>query len=144
MRARFNQLESSFVDIAATLGTARYGDRQCAPCRLVLQHRAELKEGCRTSDFDDVAKESCAAIYARAHDGKCQALMAHQARRGAARTPSAGVGGRFPIGAAIDSGSGARWVQSVRQMSHLLYPRARNDFGALAAIESMAKRTVRT
>jgi signal transduction histidine kinase len=31
-------------------------------------------------------------------------------------------------------------VQSVRQMSHLLYPPALDDFGAVAAIESMAEK----
>ena len=31
-------------------------------------------------------------------------------------------------------------VQSVRQMSHLIYPPALDDFGAIAAIESVAEK----
>jgi signal transduction histidine kinase len=132
-------LETSFVDTAATLGnSAAMAIGNARLYALVLQHRAELQQ--LSNKRLDVVEESMRRISRELHDGTCQALMAikldlallereipaeDQAARAALREVRAQV---------VDV------VQSVRQMSHLLYPPALDDFGAIAAIESVAEK----
>jgi signal transduction histidine kinase len=133
------QLESSFVDIAATLGnSAAMAIGNARLYALVLQHRAELQQ--LSNKRLDVVEESLRRISRELHDGTCQALMA-------IKLDLALLERQVPV-ADGDPRSALRSiraqvldvVQSVRQMSHLLYPPALDDFGAIAAIESMAEK----
>lgn len=133
------QLEASFIDIAATLGnSAAMAIGNARLYALVLQHRAELQQ--LSNKRLDVVEESLRRISRELHDGTCQALMAikldlallERQLTAADLEPRAML--RAIRGQVLDV------VQSVRQMSHLLYPPALDDFGAVAAIESMAEK----
>jgi signal transduction histidine kinase len=133
------QLESSFVDIAATLGnSAAMAIGNARLYALVLQHRAELQQ--LSNKRLDVVEESLRRISRELHDGTCQALMAIKLdlalleRQVPALDPEPRGAVRAIRAQVLDV------VQSVRQMSHLLYPPALDDFGAVAAIESMAEK----
>lgn len=134
-----SRLEASFVDIAATLGnSAAMAIGNARLYALVLQHRAELQQ--LSNKRLDVVEESLRRISRELHDGTCQALMAIKLDLALLerQVPAAEAGAR-------DALRGIRAqvldvVQSVRQMSHLLYPPALDDFGAVAAIESMAEK----
>ncbi len=132
-------LEASFVDIAATLGnSAAMAIGNARLYALVLQHRAELQQ--LSNKRLDVVEESLRRISRELHDGTCQALMAIKLDLALLerQVPAADAGPRDALRAiraqVLDV------VQSVRQMSHLLYPPALDDFGAVAAIESMAEK----
>jgi signal transduction histidine kinase len=133
------QLEASFVDIAATLGnSAAMAIGNARLYALVLQHRAELLQ--LSNKRLDVVEESLRRISRELHDGTCQALMAIKLdlalleRQASSANPEARTALRSIRAQVLDV------VQSVRQMSHLLYPPALDDFGAVAAIESMAEK----
>lgn len=133
------QLESSFVDTAATLGnSAAMAIGNARLYALVLQHRAELQQ--LSNKRLDVVEESLRRISRELHDGTCQALMAIKLdlalleRQVPPSDPDARGAVRSIRAQVLDV------VQSVRQMSHLLYPPALDDFGAVAAIESMAEK----
>jgi signal transduction histidine kinase len=133
------QMESSFVDIAATLGnSAAMAIGNARLYALVLQHRAELQQ--LSNKRLDVVEESLRRISRELHDGTCQALMAIKLdlalleRQVPSSDPDARGAVRAIRAQVLDV------VQSVRQMSHLLYPPALDDFGAIAAIESMAEK----
>jgi signal transduction histidine kinase len=133
------QLETSFVDIAATLGnSAAMAIGNARLYALVMQHRAELQQ--LSNKRLDVVEESLRRVSRELHDGTCQALMAIKLdlalleRQLPPAEPDARVTVRGIRAQVLDV------VQSVRQMSHLLYPPALDDFGAVAAIESMAEK----
>jgi signal transduction histidine kinase len=135
----FRQLEASFVDTAATLGnSAAMAIGNARLYALVLQHRAELQQ--LANKRLDVVEESMRRISRELHDGTCQALMAikldlallERQLAPDALEPRAAV--RDVRAQVLDV------VQSVRQMSHLLYPPVLDDFGAIAAIESVAEK----
>jgi signal transduction histidine kinase len=132
-------LEASFVDTAATLGnSAAMAIGNARLYALVLQHRAELQQ--LSNKRLDVVEESMRRISRELHDGTCQALMAIKLdlalleREIPAEDPEARATLREVRAQVLDV------VQSVRQMSHLLYPPALDDFGAVAAIESVAEK----
>lgn len=134
-----HRLESSFVDTAATLGnSAAMAIGNARLYALVLQHRAELQQ--LSNKRLDVVEESLRRISRELHDGTCQALMAIKLdlalleRHLPASEPDSRGALRGIRAQVLDV------VQSVRQMSHLLYPPALDDFGAVAAIESMAEK----
>jgi signal transduction histidine kinase len=133
------ELEPSFIDIAATLGNSVA--MAIGNARLyaqVLQHRAELQQ--LSNKRLDVVEESMRRISRELHDGTCQALMA-------IKLDLALLERQLPVGDedARTALLGIRTqvldvVQSVRQMSHLLYPSVLDDFGPVAAIESVAEK----
>ena len=132
-------LETSFVDTAATLGnSAAMAIGNARLYALVLQHRAELQQ--LSNKRLDVVEESMRRISRELHDGTCQALMAIKLdlalleRQMPADDPSPRTALRAVRAQVLDV------VQSVRQMSHLIYPPALDDFGAVAAIESVAEK----
>jgi len=132
-------LEASFVDTAATLGnSAAMAIGNARLYALVLQHRAELQQ--LSNKRLDVVEESMRRISRELHDGTCQALMAIKLdlslleRQLPALEPDPRVAIRDVRSQVLDV------VQSVRQMSHLIYPPALDDFGAIAAIESVAEK----
>lgn len=126
--------EASLADFAATLG---YGAAMAiANARLhatVLAHRAELQR--LSNKRIDLVEEGMRRVSRELHDGICQALMAikldltflqrrmPESLRGAVHDVRAQV---------IDV------VQGVRQMSQLIHPPVLDDFGIVAAMESVA------
>ncbi len=133
------QLEASFVDVAAALGnSAAMAIGNARLYALVLQHRAELQQ--LSNKRLDVVEESLRRISRELHDGTCQGLMAIKLdlalleRQVPPSEADARTSLRSIRAQVLDV------VQSVRQMSHLLYPPALDDFGAVAAIESMAEK----
>lgn len=137
--AERRQLEASFIDIAATLGnSAAMAIGNARLYALVLQHRAELQQ--LSNKRLDVVEESLRRISRELHDGTCQALMAIKLDL-ALIEPQISAAGRETQTTLRDiRRQVVDVVQSVRQMSHLLYPPALDDFGAVAAIESMAEK----
>lgn len=132
-------LEASFVDIAATLGnSAAMAIGNARLYAQVLQHRAELQQ--LANKRLDVVEESMRRISRELHDGTCQALMAIKLdlalleRQLPSAAPELGRAVLDIRTQVLDV------VQSVRQMSHLLYPPVLDDFGAIAAIESVAEK----
>ncbi len=133
------ELEPSFIDIAATLGnSAAMAIGNARLYAQVLQHRAELQQ--LSNKRLDVVEESMRRISRELHDGTCQALMA-------IKLDLALLERQLPVGDedARTALLGIRTqvldvVQSVRQMSHLLYPAVLDDFGPVAAIESVAEK----
>ena len=132
-------LEPSFIDIAATLGnSAAMAIGNARLYALVLQHRAELQQ--LSNKRLDVVEESMRRISRELHDGTCQALMA-------IKLDLALLERQLPVGDE-EARTALRdirtqvldVVQSVRQMSHLLYPAVLDDFGPAAAIESVAEK----
>ena len=102
---------------------------------VVLAHRAELQR--LSNKRIDVVEEGMQRISRELHDGVCQALMAikldltllHR------RVPE-------PLRAAVDGirAQVVDVVQGVRQLSQLLRPPVLDDFGVVAAIESVAEK----
>jgi signal transduction histidine kinase len=133
-------LEASFVDIAATLGnSAAMAIGNARLYALVLQHRAELQQ--LSNKRLDVVEESLRRISRELHDGTCQALMAIKLDLALLERHMPAAPEGDPRGALRSIRAQVLdVVQSVRQMSHLLYPPALDDFGAVAAIESMAEK----
>jgi signal transduction histidine kinase len=128
--------EASLLDFAATLGnSAAMAIANASLHAIVLAHRAELQS--MSNKRIDVVEEGMRGISRELHDGVCQALMAIKLNvtlldrhmpeelRGAVHDIRAQV---------IDV------VQGVRQMSHVLHPTVLDDFGVVAAIESVAEK----
>jgi signal transduction histidine kinase len=128
--------EASLLDFAATLGnSAAMAIANARLHAIVLTHRGELQR--LSNKRIDVVEEGMRTISHELHDGICQALMAikldltlldrlvPEDLRGTVHDIRTQV---------IDV------VQSVRQMSHVLHPPALDDFGVVAAIESVAEK----
>ena len=130
-------LEASFLDFAATLGNgAAMAIANARLHALVLHHRAELQQ--MSNKRLDVVEEGIRRLSRELHDGTCQALMAIkldlallERRLG---MPALQAAVRDVRAQVVDV------VQSVRQMSHLLRPAVLDDFGAVAAMESIAEK----
>jgi len=132
-------VETSFLDFAATLGnSAAMAIANARLYALVREHRAELQR--LSNKRLDVVEEGMRRISRELHDGTCQALMA-------IKLDLVLLERQLPADAAALHGS-VRDVRdqvldvmhSVRQMSHLLHPPVLDDFGAVAAIESIAEK----
>jgi signal transduction histidine kinase len=131
--------EASFLDFAATLGnSAAMAIANARLHALVLQHRAELQQ--ISNKRLDVVEESIRRLSRELHDGTCQALMAIKLDLSLLerQLPSEPAG----LHAAVRDirAQVVDVVHGVRQMSHLLRPPVLDDFGALAAIESVAEK----
>ena len=130
--------EPSFLDFAATLGnSAAMAIANARLHALVLQHRAELQQ--ISNKRLDVVEESIRRLSRELHDGTCQALMAIKLDlslldRQLPPQPNLHAAVRDIRAQVVDV------VHGVRQMSHLLRPPVLDDFGALAAIESVAEK----
>lgn len=137
--ARPGTIEANFLDFAATLSnSAAMAIANARLHALVLRHRAELQQ--MSNKRLDVIEEGLRRLSRELHDGTCQALMAikldlalleRQLPAASAALHSAVHDIRAQV---VDV------VQGVRQMSHLLRPPVLDDFGAAAAIESMAEK----
>jgi signal transduction histidine kinase len=131
--ARFAS-EASTLDFAATLGnSAAMAIANARLHAIVLAHRAELQR--LSNKRIDVVEEAMRRISRELHDGICQALMAIKLdltllQR---RVPEELRGTVDDIRAQVID-----VVQGVRQMSQLLRPPVLDDFGVIAAIESVA------
>jgi signal transduction histidine kinase len=136
--ARSRDLEASFLDFAATLGnSAAMAIANARLHALVLHHRAELQQ--MSNKRLDVVEEGIRRLSRELHDGTCQALMAIKLdltllERQLPDWPAASQTIRDIRTQVVDV------VQGVRQMSHLLRPPVLDDFGAVAAIESVAEK----
>jgi signal transduction histidine kinase len=133
--ARFAS-EPSLRDFAATLGNS--AAMAIANARLhatVLAHRAELVR--LSNKSIDVVEEGLQRVSRELHDGTCQALMAikldlsmlHRRVPEGLRPTVEGIRAQV-----VDI------VQGVRQMSHLIHPPVLDDFGVVAAIETVAEK----
>jgi signal transduction histidine kinase len=130
-------LEASFLDFAATLGNgAAMAIANARLHALVLQHRAELQQ--MSNKRLDVVEEGIRRLSRELHDGTCQALMAIKLDLALLERQLPAE----PFKEALREirGQVVDVVQSVRQMSHLLRPPVLDDFGAVAAIESVAEK----
>ncbi len=130
-------LEASFLDFAATLGNgAAMAIANARLHALVLHHRAELQQ--MSNKRLDVVEEGIRRLSRELHDGTCQALMAIKLDLALLErqlgVPELQEAVRDVRAQVVDV------VQSVRQMSHLLRPAVLDDFGAVAAIESVAEK----
>ena len=131
------ELEANFLDLAATLGnSAAMAIANARLHALVLQHREALQR--LANKRLDLVEEGMRRISHELHDGTCQALMAvsldlavldrrlrTDSLRGAVRDIRAQV---------LDV------MHGVRQMSHLIHPPVLDDFGIIAAMESMSNK----
>jgi two-component system NarL family sensor kinase len=128
--------EPSLLDFAATLGNgAAMAIANARLHAIVLAHRAELQR--LSNKRIDVVEEGMRRISHELHDGICQALMAIKLDLTLLqpRMPEELRGAVHEIrGQVIDV------VQGVREMSHLLHPPVLDDFGVVAAIESVAEK----
>jgi signal transduction histidine kinase len=128
--------EASLLEFAATLGNgAAMAIANARLHAIVLAHRAELQR--LSNKRIDVVEEGMRRISRELHDETCQALMAikldltllhrhmPEELRGSVQDIRAQV---------IDV------VQGVRQMSQLIHPPVLDDFGVVAAIESVAEK----
>ncbi len=137
--ARSSVIGASFLDFAATLGnSAAMAIANARLHALVLQHRAELQQ--MSNKRLDVIEEGLRRLSHELHDGTCQALMAIKLdlallERQLPAEPAALRASVLDVRSQV-----VDVVQGVRQMSHLLRPPVLDDFGALAAIESMAEK----
>ena len=130
-------LRTNFLDAAATLGnSAAMAIGNARLYALLGQHRAELQ---RLSNKGLVViEEVMRRISRELHDGTCQALMAIKLDLGmlerqlTAAAPALRTMVQDVRAQVVDV------MQGVRQMSHLIHPPVLDDFGAAAAIESMA------
>lgn len=131
------ELEANFLDLAATLGnSAAMAIANARLHALVLQHRAALQR--LANKRLDLVEEGMRRISHELHDGTCQALMAvsldlalldrrlrAESLRGTVRDIRAQV---------LDV------MHGVRQMSHLIHPPVLDDFGIIAAMDSMSNK----
>jgi len=131
--------EASFLDFAATLGnSAAMAIVNARLYALVREHRAELQR--LSNKRLDVVEEGMRRISRELHDGTCQALMAINLdltlldRRLAAEAAALHGSVHDIRDQVLDV------MHSVRQMSHLLHPPVLDDFGAVAAMESIAEK----
>lgn len=128
--------EASLLDFAATL--ANGAAMAVANARLhaiVLEHRAELQR--LSNKRIDVVEEGMRRVSRELHDGICQALMAIKVDLTLLqpRMPEEARGTVEEIRAQV-----VDVVQGVRQMSQLIHPPVLDDFGIVAAIESVAEK----
>jgi signal transduction histidine kinase len=131
--------EASFLDFAATLGnSAAMAIANARLYALVREHRAELQR--LSNKRLDVVEEGMRRMSRELHDGTCQALMA-------ITLDLALLDRRLPAEAAALHGvvrdirdQVLDVMHSVRQMSHLLHSPVLDDFGAVAAMESIAEK----
>jgi len=128
-------LEANFLDLAATLGnSAAMAIANARLHALVLQHRAALQR--LANKRLDLVEEGMRRISHELHDGTCQALMAVSLdlalldRRLRPEPLRATV--RDIRAQVLDV------MHGVRQMSHLIHPPVLDDFGIIAAMESMS------
>ncbi len=128
--------EASLLDFAATLGNgAAMAIANARLHAIVLAHRAELLR--LSNKRIDLVEEGMRRISRELHDGICQTLMAikldltllHR------HVPAELRGSVHDVRAQVID-----VVQSVRQMSHVLHPPVLDDFGLVAAIESVAEK----
>ena len=122
------------LDLAATLGnSAAMAIANARLHALVLQHRAALQR--LANKRLDLVEEGMRRISHELHDGTCQALMAVSLelalldRRVRLEPLRATV--RDIRNQVLDV------MHGVRQMSHLIHPPVLDDFGIIAAMESM-------
>lgn len=128
--------EASLLDFTATLGNAAAMAIENARLHaIVLAHRAELQR--LSNKRIDVVEEGMQRMSRELHDGVCQALMAIKLELTLLRR-------RLPeeLRRSLDDirGQVVDVVQGVRQMSHLIRPPVLDDFGVVAAIESVAEK----
>jgi signal transduction histidine kinase len=130
-------LSDSFLDFAATLGnTAAIAIGHARLHALLLNHSAELRR--LSSQGLAMVEDILRRISRELHDNTCQALMAIKLDLALLERRLAGES--VPLRGAVDD-IRQRLMQvmhEVREMSHLIYPPVLDDFGAVAAIESMA------
>jgi signal transduction histidine kinase len=133
--ARFAS-EASLLDFAATLGnSAAMAIANARLHAIVLAHRAELQR--LSNKRIDVVEEGMQRISHELHDGICQALMAikldlsllHRRMPDELRRTVDDIRSQV-----IDI------VQGIRKLSHLIHPPVLDDFGVVAAIESVAEK----
>src|SRR5438094_352860 len=131
--------EASFLDFAATLGnSAAMAIVNARLYALVREHRAELQR--LSNKRLDMVEEGMRRISRELHDGTCQALMAINLdltlldRRLAAEAVALHGSVHDIRHQVLDV------MHSMRQMSHLLHPPVLDDFGAVAAMESIAEK----
>ena len=129
------ELEANFLDLAATLGnSAAMAIANARLHALVLQHRAALQR--LANKRLDLVEEGMRRISHELHDGTCQALMAVSLDLALLDRRLRGEGLR---GAVRDVRAQVLDVMhGVRQMSHLIHPPVLDDFGIIAAMESMS------
>jgi len=131
--------ETSFLDFAATLGnSAAMAIVNARLYALVREHRAELQR--LSNKRLDIVEEGMRRFSRELHDGTCQALMAINLDltlldRRLATEAAALHGSVHDIRDQV-----LDVMHSVRQMSHLLHPPVLDDFGAVAAMESIAEK----
>jgi signal transduction histidine kinase len=130
------ELKANFLDLAATLGnSAAMAIANARLHALVLQHRAALQR--LANKRLDLVEEAMRRISHELHDGTCQALMA-------VSLDLALLDRRLRADAALRTAVREARAQvldvmhGVRQMSHLIHPPVLDDFGVVAAIESIA------
>ena len=128
--------EASLLDFAATLGnSAAMAIANARLHAIVLAHRGELQR--LSNKRIDVVEEGMRTISRELHDGICQALMAIKLDLTLLdrHVPDDLRGTVHDIRTQVID-----VVQSVRQLSHVLHPPALDDFGVVAAIESVAEK----
>jgi signal transduction histidine kinase len=128
--------EASLLDFAATLGnSAAMAIANARLHAIVLAHRADLQR--LSNKRIDVVEEGMQRISRDLHDGVCQALMAIKLDLTLLlrRVPEELRGTVNDIRAQVID-----VVQGIRQMSHLIHPPVLDDFGVVAAIESVAEK----
>jgi signal transduction histidine kinase len=128
--------EPSRLEFAATLGnSAAMAIANARLHAIVLGHRAELQR--LSNKRIDVVEEGMQRISRELHDGICQALMAIKLDLALLhrRMPAELRGSVDDIRAQVID-----VVQGVRQLSHVLHPPVLDDFGVVAAIESVAEK----
>jgi signal transduction histidine kinase len=129
--------EASFLEFAATLGnSAALAIANARLHALLLQHRGELRE--LSSRGLAVVEDIMRRISREMHDNTCQVLMAIKLDLALLERQLGGEAGALR-GAVRDIGTRVVEVMhGVRQMSHLIHPAVLDDFGAVAAIETVA------
>jgi signal transduction histidine kinase len=132
-----HELSDSFLDFAATLSnTAAIAIGHARLHALLLAHSAELQR--LSSQGLAMVEDILRRISRELHDNTCQALMA--IKLDLALLERRFAGDSVPLRGAVDDlrQRVMRVMHEVREMSHLIYPPVLDDFGAVAAIESMA------
>jgi signal transduction histidine kinase len=130
-------LSDSFLDFAATLGnTAAIAVGHARLHALLLNHSVELRR--LSSQGLAMVEDILRRISRELHDNTCQALMTIKLDLALLERRFAGES--VPLRGAVDDLRQRlmRVMHEVREMSHLIYPPVLDDFGAVAAIESMA------
>jgi signal transduction histidine kinase len=129
------ELPANFLDLAATLGnSAAMAIANARLHALVVEHRAALQR--LSNKRLDLVEEAMRRISHELHDGTCQALMAVSLELALLdrhlRSETLPVNVRDVRARVLDV------MHGVRQMSHLIHPPVLDDFGVVAAVESIA------